>query len=169
MEGPNSVSPETTGTWNTTSQEMVETGTRERNNDRSGVTQVEVMVEEGMSENNDDTRVVPTHSRKTSKTKVTGEKRKRHCFSPVLSSFLEVELIKDNLDSQEGRQKVTDDFTKETKEHFDVDRIHTWFRNHKSKKKGGGGKGGRMVKVRDNGHLSHGEIVLVMNDDDIVV
>jgi len=31
------------------------------------------------------------------------------------------------------------------------------------------GKGGRVVlKVRDISHLSHGEIVLVTNDDDIV-
>jgi hypothetical protein len=33
----------------------------------------------------------------------------------------------------------------------------------------GGGKGGRVVlKVRDMSHLSHGEIVLVTNDDDIL-
>ena len=72
---------------------------------RAGVTQVEVMVEEGMSENNDDTRVVPTNSRKTSKTKVTGEKRKRHCFSDVHTTFLEVQLEKGNLDRPEVRQK----------------------------------------------------------------
>ena len=56
---------------------------------------------------------------------------------------------------KEGRQKVVDDFTKETKEHFDVDRIHTWFRNHKTKK--------------NMSHLSRGEIVLDTNDDDILV
>ncbi len=52
--------------------------------------------------------------------------------------------MKSNLDTKEGRHKVADDFTKETKDHFDVDRIHTWFRNHKNKKKGGrqGGEGG---------------------------
>jgi hypothetical protein len=34
----------------------------------------------------------------------------------------------------------------------------------------GGEKGGRVVlKVKDTRHLSHGEIVLVTNDDDIVV
>ena len=44
-----------------------------------------------------------------------------------------------------------------------MDRIHTWFHNHKIKKKGGG------FKVRDRGHLSHGEIVLVTNEDDILV
>jgi len=72
-----------------------------------------------------------------------------------------------NLDSPEGRQKVTDDLTKETKEDVHVDRIHTWFRNHKNKKKGG--KRVRVVlKVRENSHLSHGEIVLVTNDDDIL-
>ncbi len=33
----------------------------------------------------------------------------------------------------------------------------------------GRGKGGRVVlKVRDSSHLSHGEIVLVTNDDDIL-
>jgi hypothetical protein len=78
-------------------------------------------------------------------------------------------LIKGNLDSQEGRQKVVDDLTKETMDHFDVERIHTWFRNHKSKKKGGGARwGGMVLKVRDRSHLSHGEIVLVTNDDDIL-
>ena len=79
-----------------------------------------------------------------SKSKVTGQKRKRYSFSVVQTSFLEVEFTKRNLHSKEVRQKVADDFTKETKEHFDVDRIHTWFRNHKNKKKGGGegGEGG---------------------------
>ena len=72
---------------------------------------------------------------------MTEEKRKRYSWNTVQTNFLEVEFIEGNLDNKEGRQKVTDDFTKETKEHFDVDRIHTWFRNHKSKKKGGG-KGG---------------------------
>jgi hypothetical protein len=40
-----------------------------------------------------------------------------------------------------------------------VDRIHTWVRNHKSKKRGGGEGGGVVLKVRDNSHSSHGEIV----------
>jgi hypothetical protein len=62
-------------------------------------------------------------------------------FSDVQTTFLEVQLEKGNLDRPEGRQKVPDDFTKDTKEHVPVERIHTWFRNHKSKRKGGG-KGG---------------------------
>jgi len=57
----------------------------------------------------------------------------------------------------------------QTKEHFDGERIQTWFRNHKNKKKGGGARwGGVVLKVRDRSHLSHGEIVLVTNDDDIL-
>jgi hypothetical protein len=32
-------------------------------------------------------------------------------------------------------------FSQRTKEHFDVERIHTWFRNHKSEKTGGGEEG----------------------------
>ena len=72
---------------------------------------------------------------------VTGRKRRSYCFSDVQTTFLEVQLEKGNLDRPEGRQKVPDDFTKDTKEHVPVERIHTWFRNHKSKRKGGG-KGG---------------------------
>ena len=72
------------------------------------------------------------------------------------------------MDRPEDRQKVGVVFTKETKKHFDVERIHTWFRNHKSKKKGGGKRGRVVLKVRDSSHLSHGEIVLVTNDDDIL-
>ena len=107
---------------------------------------------------------------------MTGQKRKTYCFSDVQTSFLEVEFTKRNLDIKEGRQKVVDDFTKETKYHFDVNRIHTWdvniihtwVRNHKIRRKGGG-KGTRVVlKVSDMSHLSHGEIVLVTNDDDIL-
>ena len=80
-----------------------------------------------------------------------------------------------NLNRKEGRQKVADVFTRETKKNFDVYRINTWVRNrnHKSKKKGGWGggevPGGRVVlKVRDNSHLSQGERVLVTSDDDIL-
>ena len=89
--------------------------------------------------------------------------------------YLRVEIGKGNL-KWKGRQKVVDDFTKETKYHFDVNRIHTWdvnrihtwVRNHKIKRKGGG-KGTRVVlKVSDISHLSHKEIVLVTNDDDIL-
>ena len=72
------------------------------------------------------------------------------------------------MDRPEDRQKVAAVFTKETKEDFDVERIHTWFRNHKNKKKGGGKRGRVVLKVRDRSHLSHGEIVLVTNDDDIL-
>jgi hypothetical protein len=48
------------------------------------------------------------------------------------------------LNSNEGRQKVADVFRKETRVKFDVDRIHSWFRNHKSnrKKRMKGGTGG---------------------------
>ena len=134
---------------------MTEVVTHERNNGSAGVTQVEVMVEGGGPESNTDTPSVTVNSANTSKTKVTGQKRKRYCFSVVQSRFLEVECMKGNLNRKEGRQKVADDFTKETKEHFDVDRIHTWFRNHKNKK--------------NMSHLSRGEIVLDTNDDDILV
>jgi hypothetical protein len=37
-----------------------------------------------------------------------------------------------HLDTKEGRQSVTDIFTKETGETFDVERIKTWYRNHKT-------------------------------------
>jgi hypothetical protein len=50
--------------------------------------------------------------------------------------------LKDNkLDTPEDRQKVPTVFTRETKETFDVERIHTWFRNHKNKNKRGGEEG----------------------------
>ena len=39
---------------------------------------------------------------------------KRYSYSTVQTNFLEVEFIKGNLDNKEGRQKVADDFTKET-------------------------------------------------------
>ncbi len=74
---------------------------------------------------------------------VTGRKRRSYCFSDVQTTFLEVQLEKGNLERPEGRQKVGDDLTTETKDHVPVERIHTWFRNHKSKKKGEGkGEGG---------------------------
>ncbi len=80
-------------------------------------------------------------------------------FTDVQTTFFEVQLEKGNLDRPEGRQKDTDDLTKETKDHVPVERIHTWFRNQMNKKKGGG-KGGRVVlKVIDRSQLSHGEIV----------
>ncbi len=78
----------------------------------------------------------------TSKRKETGQKRKRHCFSVVQTTFLEVQLKDGNLDRPEGRQEVDDDLTKQTKEPVHVDRILTKFRNHKIKKKRGGGRGG---------------------------
>jgi hypothetical protein len=75
---------------------------------------------------------------------VTRQKWKRYCFIDVQTTFLEVQLEKGNLDRPEGRQKIADDLTKETKEYVPVERIHTWFRNHKNKTKGGGegGEGG---------------------------
>ena len=42
---------------------------------------------------------------------------------------------KGNLDTKEGRQSLDDIFTKETEETFDVERIKTRHRNHKSKLK----------------------------------
>ena len=72
-----------------------------------------------------------------------------------------VSFVRRVLDTPEDRQKVAVVFTKETKETFDVERIHTWFRNHKKKNKGGGTRGRVVRKVRHNSHLSHGEIVLV--------
>ena len=65
-------------------------------------------------------------------------------------------------------RRVGRKLTKETKEYVPVERIHTWFRNHKKKNKGGGKRGRVVRKVRHNSHLSHREIVLVTNDDDIL-
>jgi hypothetical protein len=79
------------------------------------------------------TRSVTTNSVNTSKTTVTGQKRKRHGFSDVQTTFLEVQLKDGNLDNPEGGQKVDDDLAKQTNEPFHVDRANTWFRNHKSK------------------------------------
>ncbi len=93
------------------------------------------------------------------------------CEREVETTFLESQLKDNKLDTREDRQKVAAVFTKETKETFDVERMNTWFRNHKKKNIStrGGGKRGRVVrKVRHNSHLSHGEIVLVTNDDDIL-
>ncbi len=60
----------------------------------------------------------------------------------------EASCIRRHPDTPEDRQKVATVFTKETKETFDVERIHTWFRNHKKKNKGGGeeGEGGSLSK-----------------------
>ena len=46
--------------------------------------------------------------------------------------FLEQTLGKGNLGTKEGRESVSDIFTKETGETFDVVRIKTWYRNNKS-------------------------------------
>ncbi len=59
----------------------------------------------------------------------TGQKRKRYCVSTVQTTFLETQLKDNKLDTQEDRQKVSAVFSKESKETFDVERIHTWFRN----------------------------------------
>ena len=67
--------------------------------------------------------IVPGNSANTSKSKVTGQKRKRYCFSDVQTTFIEVQVEKGNLDRPEGRQKVADDFTKDTKKHFPVEII----------------------------------------------
>jgi hypothetical protein len=78
------------------------------------------MVETGSHESNDDTPIVTGNIVNTSKSKVTGQKWKRYCFTDVQTTFLEVQL----------------------------ERIHTWFRNQKNKKKGGGqgGEGGSESK-----------------------
>ena len=55
-------------------------------------------------------------------------------FTTTETVFLEKSLGKDDFNTKEGRQKVTDVFTKETGQKFDPDRIHTWFRNHKKNK-----------------------------------
>ncbi len=70
----------------------------------------------------------------------------RYCFSDVQTTFLEAQLKDNKLDTPEDRQKVAAVFIKETKETFDVERIHTWFRNHKKKNKGGVRGGGWFVK-----------------------
>jgi hypothetical protein len=48
----------------------------------------------------------------------------------IFRQFLEVEFGKGNLKNKEDRQKIADAFPKETKDHFDVDRIHARVRNH---------------------------------------
>ena len=66
----------------------------------------------GSRDCNTGTPGVTVNSVTTSKSKVTGEKRKRYSFSVVQTSSLEVEFGKGNLKSKEGRQKVGDDFIK---------------------------------------------------------
>ena len=46
-------------------------------------------------------------------------------FTVTQTVFLEQSLGKGNLDTKEGRQSVTDIFTKETGETIDVERIKT--------------------------------------------
>jgi len=65
------------------SNAMTEAGARESNNDSVGVTQVEVIVETGGHEMNGGSPSVTVNSGNTSKTKETGQKRKRYCFSDV--------------------------------------------------------------------------------------
>ena len=55
--------------------------------------------------------------------KLVGEKRKRSSYTVSQSVFLQQELGKGNLDTKEGRQVVSDIFTKETGEKFDVERL----------------------------------------------
>ena len=124
------------------SNAMAEAGARERNNDSAGVTEVEVIVEAGGHEINAGAASVTANSGNTSKTKETGQKRKRYYFSAVQTTFLEAQLKDNKLQTPEDRRKVADVFTKETKETFDVEKIHTWFRNHKNKKNKGGGEEG---------------------------
>jgi hypothetical protein len=83
------------------SNAMAEAGARERNNDSAGVTEVEVIVEAGGHEINDGAASVTANSGNTSKTKETGQKRKRYYFSVVQTTFLEGQL-KDNKHGHTG-------------------------------------------------------------------
>ena len=109
------------------------------------------------------TRVTGNSARDT-KGKLVGEKRKRSSYTVTQSVFLQQELGKDNLDTKEDRQSVSDIFTKETGEKFYVQRIKTWHLNHKSnlQPKWVGRVG------RSRSPFSHGEIFLP-NDDDILL
>ncbi len=78
---------------------------------------------------------------------MTVGKRKRHTFNTSHTCYLEVQLGKRLLDSQEGRQNVAVVLTKESGGHFDVTKINTWVRNHKHKKGGGGMDGSRVVPI----------------------
>ena len=57
-----------------------------------------------------------------------GEKRKRTNFTAAQKVFLEQELVKGDLDTQEKRQKVAELFSRERKV------IDTWYQNHKGNK-----------------------------------
>jgi hypothetical protein len=81
------------------------------------------------------------NSVKTSKKKIAGEKRKRHKFTCTHIAYLETQFEKDLLHTKEGRQNVTTVLTKESGEHFHVEKVNTWVRNHKHKKRGSGGRG----------------------------
>ncbi len=89
--------------------------------------------------------------------------------SAISASFKSPNL-QNPIDSQEGRQNISVIFTTESGEHIDVEKINTWVRNHKDKKRRLGERDpGRVVpKERDNSHLSHGEIVWVTTDHDIL-
>ena len=68
---------------------------------------------------------VTVNSTRNTKGKLVGEKRNRSSYTVTQSVFLQQELGKGNLDTKEGRQVVSDIFTKETREMFDVERIKT--------------------------------------------
>ena len=104
---------------------MVETDAHETNDGTATVTQGEEMVGTGASASHDDPVRVTGNSAKNTKGKVVGEKRKRLSYTVTQSALLELELRKGNLDTKEGRQVVSDIFTKETREMFDVERIKT--------------------------------------------
>ncbi len=89
----------------------------------------EVYVTESNSESNTTTDTVTGNSGRTTKSKVVGEKLKRFCYTVTQTVYLEQAFGKGDLTTKDGKQKFADDFTKETGEKFDPDRIKTWLRN----------------------------------------
>ena len=77
------------------SNAMAEAGARERNNDSAGITEVEVIVDAGGHEINTVAATVTTNRGNTSKTKETGQKRNRYCFS-VVQSYYRLPFLKHN-------------------------------------------------------------------------
>ncbi len=84
--------------------------------------------------------VLVSNSGKTSKKKVAGEKEERTRERKGREGK-RAQFEKDLLHSKEGRQNVAAVLTKESGEHIDVEKVNTWVRNHKHKKRGSGGRG----------------------------
>ena len=145
---------------------MTETGVRES---RDGVTQVEVMVEgKSHDDSNTGTPIVRGNRVNTSKSKVTGQKRKRYCLVMYRLPFLKYNWKKVIWTDRRVDRKllIISQRTlrimflwRESTNGFVITRV----------RRRGGEKGGRVVlKVRDMRHVTHGEIVLFTNDDGIV-